>query len=371
MGRIDPKLIQEGEESSAKIVKYRGITSAVAALGGHHHNFVVYDDDSVEIFEIVHKDINGRDQKHTHVYEGVYPYGYILEENVDGIPHKHRIVSVKHPIELRKTVYGKKSFNDKVDKDFSEFFSSGESKPSLDQFFKDYESLFYDIPKSGTNSHLYLIKQSRGYTGNYIDNRDVEILELTGKISELEEKLAEQETADKEHPVFTNGTFLKEADKPTVWYMDKGVKRGIADWDTYLVLKRVNGHETDTPDEEVWILVNEDVIKGLDTGAKFRSEDLYGDAEQRDKEEEKKKIELDPDDFKADPSNYETPSDYIAALDRETRQLLAKEEYVQELYYRYKYDSENVTNPGERSEASRKFKQVRKELYNLRRKILK
>ena len=77
---------------------------------------------------------------------------------------------------------------------------------------------------------------------------------------ERKEELAEKDQADKEHPVFTKGTFLKEADKPTVWYMDKGVKRGIADWDTYLVLKRVNGHETATPDEEVWILINEDVI---------------------------------------------------------------------------------------------------------------
>ena len=94
--------------------------------------------------------------------------------------------------------------------------------------------------------------------------------------------------------------------------MDKGAKRAITDYDTYLVLKRVNGHELDKPDEEVYILVNEDVIKGLDTGPRFTSEDLYGDEEQRDKEEEKKRIELDPDDFIADPSHYDTTSDYIA-----------------------------------------------------------
>ena len=60
--------------------------------------------------------------------------------------------------------------------------------------------------------------------------------------------------------------------------------------EVYNILKRVNGHSAEEPNEEVIILVTEDVIKGLETGPKFRSEDLYGDEEQRKPEEENKLV---------------------------------------------------------------------------------
>ena len=371
MGRIDPKLIVKGEESNIKIVKFKGTTSITA---GHQHNFVVYEDDTVEIFEAISKNREtGQEEKHTHEYLGEYPYGVmskVLRSSKSKKTHFHKIESISHPINLQKTVYGKKSFDDKINRSFNEFMSKSKDI-SMEEFFTYYNQMFYEIPKDGSNSHKAIIDQSTDYIGDFMDSRDTEIIELVNKVVDLEQKLAAAEEADKEHPIFTNGTFLKQADKKPIYYMDKGAKRKITDFDTYLVLKRVNGHETDKPDEEVYILVNEDVIKGLETGPKFSPEDLYGDVEQRDKAEEKRRVELDPDDFKANPSNYDNVSDYIAALDRETRQLLAKEEYVQELYYRYQYDSQNITNEGERSEAKDKYREVREELYNLRRKILK
>ena len=371
MGRIDPKLIVPGEESNIKIVKFKGTTSRAA---GHQHNFVVYEDDTVEIFEVISKNREtGQEEKHTHEYLGEYPYGImskVLRNSKSNKTHFHKIDSVSHPINLQKKVYGKKSFDDKINRSFDEFMSKSKDI-SMEEFFTYYNQMFYEIPKDGSNSHKAIIDQSTDYIGDFMDSRDTEIVELVNQVVDLEQKLAAAEEADKEHPIFTNGTFLKQADKKPIYYMDKGAKRKITDFDTYLVLKRVNGHETDKPDEEVYILVNEDVIKGLETGPKFSPEDLYGDVEKRDKAEEKRRVELDPDDFKANPSNYDTTSDYIEALDRETRQLLAKEEYVQELYYRYQYDSQNITNGDERSEAKNKFQEVRKELYDLRRKILK
>ena len=371
MGRLDPRIVENREESLIKVVKLKGKTSAES---GHQHDFVVYEDDSVEIFEaVIINNLTGQQEKHTHEYMGEYPYGVmsrVLKSSQNDTPHNHKIDSVSYPIDLQKTVYGKNSFSDKIDKKFSEF-GSPTNTISIDEFFKHYQEMFYEIPKEGSNSHKAIIEQSTDYIGDFIDDRDTEILDLTNQVVELERKLAEQKEADKEHPVFVNGTFLKEADKKTIYYMDKGAKRAITDYDTYLILKRVNGHEEDKPDEEVYILVNEDVIKGLETGPRFSSEDLYGDAEQRDEEEEKKRVELDPDDFVADPSHYDTTSDYIAALDRETRQLLAKEEYVQELYYRYQADSQNITDPSEREEAANKFDEVRQELYDLRRRILR
>ena len=329
MGRIDPKLIQTGEESLIKIIKFRGQTSLVK---NHYHKFVVYEDNSVEIEEVLFNGV-----LHNHQYYGEYPGGFILEGNQSGIEHKHKIVSVKHPIILTKRIYGKKGFADKISKDFDELFTPKEDKLDVKEFFDSYQEIFYEIPKSGENSHITIIKQSSEFVGDFVDERDVEITELTSQIVDLEKKLTEQDKLDKEHPIFTNGSFLKVADNPTIYYMDKGVKRAITSYETYLILKRVNGHAPDKADEEVYILITEDVVKGLETGPKFSSEDLYGDEEQRNKEEEKKRVKLDPDDFIADPTNYDTPSDYIAALDRETRQLLAKEEYVQELYYRLRF----------------------------------
>ena len=372
MGRIDPKLIVEGEESSIKIVKYKGQT-AVERGTKHTHKFVVYEDDTIEIFDHHHKDPNtGQVTKHTHEYLGEYPGGKMSFTTIgnNGRRHKHSIKSVSQPINLNKKIYGKKTYSTVIDKEFTEFGSIDTSlTPS--EFFQQYRKLFYDIPKDGANSHKTIIMESTSYIGDFLDERDVEIVELVSTIVELEKKLSKSEQADKEHPVFTNGTFLKHPDNPTVWYMDKGAKRGITDWETYLVLKRVNGHAVDKDNEEVWILVTEDVIKGLETGPKFSSEDLYGDVEKREEQEEKRLVELDPDDFIADPSNYETPSHYIEALDRETRQLLAKEEYMQELYYRYKHDSTQVVDEGDRAEAKSRFTDIRKQLYDLRRKILK
>ena len=322
MGRIDPKLIVEGEESSIKIVKFKGLT---AFESNHQHNFVVYEDDSVEIFPHFYKDPQtGQTTKHTHEYLGEYPGGYVSFTTTghNSSRHKHKLGSVSQPIKLSKKIYGKKSYDSVIDTAFSEFIQT-KSPVTLKEFFKHYRDLFYEIPKNGENSHKSLINESTDYIGDFLDERDVEILDLTQEIVDLEQKIAERDREDKEHPVFKNGSFLKQPDNPTVYYMDKGVKRGITDWDTYLVLKRVNGHSPDKPDEEVWILITEDVVKGLETGPKFSSEDLYGDAEKREEEEEKRLVELDPDDFIADPSNYETPSHYIEALDRETRQLLA------------------------------------------------
>ena len=363
MGSIDPKLIQTGEESLTKIVKFRGQTSMDK---NHFHKFVVYEDNSVKIEDVLFNGV-----LHNHQYYGEYPGGFILEGNQSGVEHKHKIVSVKHPIILSKRIYGKKGFANKISRDFDELFTPKEDKLNVKEFFDSYQEIFYEIPKSGENSHITIIKQSSEFVGDFLDERDVEITELTSQIVDLEKKLTEQDKLDKEHPIFTNGSFLKVADNPTIYYMDKGVKRAITSYETYLILKRVNGHAPDKADEEVYILITEDVVKGLETGPKFSSEDLYGDEEKRNKEEEKKRVELDPDDFVADPTNYDTPSDYIAALDRETRQLLAKEEYVQELYYRYKHDSENVSDASDRNEAGEKFNEVKKELHHLRRKILR
>ena len=177
---------------SPKVVQFKGVTEAMVlpnGEGGHRHQFVVYEDNTVEIFDFIRKDAEtGEISKHRHEYEGEYPYGYMLEEAFEGSQHKHKITSVSHPITIKKRVYSSKSSNKVIDKGFSEFHKSSETEEiDLKKFWKDHEKVFYSIPKEGeTDSHEYLIKSSLDYYNNYQDERDAEIIELTEKIVELE-----------------------------------------------------------------------------------------------------------------------------------------------------------------------------------------
>jgi hypothetical protein len=60
--------------------------------------------------------------------------------------------------------------------------------PTVDEFFSDYDQLFFDIPKFGeTNSHEYLIKTSQEYIGlsNVVND---EIQALINEITELRQE---------------------------------------------------------------------------------------------------------------------------------------------------------------------------------------
>lgn len=65
-------------------------------------------------------------------------------------------------VEFEKRVYNKKAFNDVVDRSFREFGQTPtESIKTVDQFFLDYEDLYYQIPVTGSvNSHQYLVEKS-------------------------------------------------------------------------------------------------------------------------------------------------------------------------------------------------------------------
>jgi len=407
MARLDPKLIQQGEESLQKKVKLKGHTSfgIVSSFspnrnsttnttltsdynenplqrseveeeqGNHRHEFIIYEDDTVEILPYIEEypedgELLNSKESHTHTYIGFWPNGFIEENDQRGITHKHKIIGAQEKIQIIQPMYN--DVSSVIDTSFSEIFSGVDNKiPTIVEFFRFYQRLFYNIPKEGVNSHTFLINESLGYVNNYAEPNSEEILELTNRIVELEKEIAEKDSLDKEHPIFQNGTFLKDPDNATVYYMDKGQKRAIDNMEVFNILKRVNGHSPEEPNEEVIILVTEDVIKGLETGPKFRSEDLYGDEEKRQEEEAKKLVKLDPDDFIADPNNYETVDDYLVALDRETRQLLAKEEYLQELYYRYKSDSEDLFDVEARKRAKEDSKTYLGELSQVRRKILR
>ena len=390
MGRIDPALIQRGEGTTLKIVKYRGSTQKEedSEIGiPHTHKFVVYEDDTIEIFEHIHVDEEGIQHKHRHKYIGDYPNGYIAK---DHIGHIHDIVSIAQPITMKKEVYGKKSFNKMINKrlkgakdmgagsdeqnaDFTELFKQ-KTPMTVDEVFDKLDEVFYDIPDKGPRSHVSLIQNSLEIVQNFEDPRDKEIEEMTDEMVELEKKLAQQEMdtgVDKQHSIFQNGSFLKGKLGP-IYYMQKGTKRRIRGTDTYKMLKRAQGHKPDRPDEEIWVEVTSVVLDGIDTGPEFHEEDInVGPDETRKEVEEKKMVKLDPDDFMLNPTNYKSTSEYLEVLDREVRQKAALEDYQESLRYRYQRDVRDITDPEEVEEAQMRLDEVTAELKKTRDAIIR
>ena len=105
-------------------------------------------------------------------------------------------------INLNKQVFEKQAFDNTIDTSFSELTTSTQlvtasSTPTIDQFFQDYQTLFYNIPKFGdTNSHEYLVINSQAYIGTVGGNDDLvealiaEVTELRNENIALQQELA-------------------------------------------------------------------------------------------------------------------------------------------------------------------------------------
>ena len=81
-------------------------------------------------------------------------------------------------VKLNKQVFTKSQFNNTVNTEFTQLVSSSAaptgSNISVDQFFQEYQALFYQIPKFGdTNSHQYLIITSQEYIGSEAGGNEV------------------------------------------------------------------------------------------------------------------------------------------------------------------------------------------------------
>ncbi len=100
-------------------------------------------------------------------------------------------------IDLKKEVFNKTQYEQVIDTNFSQLgvpsvSASAEDTISVEEFFSNYNAIFYDIPPNGeTNSHQFLVEQS----GQYInfDDLSAEIIALQEEIAGLrKELLAEQ-----------------------------------------------------------------------------------------------------------------------------------------------------------------------------------
>jgi hypothetical protein len=85
---------------------------------------------------------------------------------------------------LNKKLFVKNKYERVIDTKFSQLATTLPSNQlsnsptiSIEQFFQDYEQLFFQIPKFGSiNSHEYIIKTSSEYIGSDLINDDIQAL---------------------------------------------------------------------------------------------------------------------------------------------------------------------------------------------------
>lgn len=98
-------------------------------------------------------------------------------------------------VPIIRKVYGKNSFQNVVDTNFSQLINpdntTSESLDSnVESFFRDYDNLFFDIPPSGSeNTHLELVKRSSDYIGFSFDDLQEELRNLREENVSLKNQL--------------------------------------------------------------------------------------------------------------------------------------------------------------------------------------
>lgn len=97
-------------------------------------------------------------------------------------------------IQIKKTVYQKDDYDKVVDRSFSSFKQPVPEaiEKTVEQFFKDYEELYLEIPVQGDEqSHEYLSLRS----GDLISINDIEqdIQPLLDEIAELRQQLLDSQ----------------------------------------------------------------------------------------------------------------------------------------------------------------------------------
>ncbi len=270
---------------------------------------------------------------------------------------------------IEKKLYGSDGFRNNLDLSFSEINKS-DPKKNIDNFFKDYDELFFDIPDEGEEkSHRAILEKSGEYL-NIFAQKDVEIEKLEDQIDELQERIDELENPE-EHPFYKNGTIISIDKGGSYFYMDKGKKRPIVGGrpgSVYAALKLALGFKEDDDDYEMNIVkaVPRDIINQIDNGPSFDKEDLGGGLPLRPKSIA---VMLDPSDFRANPDLYNSVKEYKVQLENEITQAWDLERNMENQFFKYSNDLNTLPDGPEKDRSRGLREEAREELNDARRKL--
>ena len=98
-------------------------------------------------------------------------------------------------VTLTKTNFGRTSYTQTINTEFTQLLPPSpvtvdENIPTVNDFFNYYNALFFQIPKTGENSHTTLIESSTEYIGYVPQSQELEALQQ--EITFLREQLLTQ-----------------------------------------------------------------------------------------------------------------------------------------------------------------------------------
>lgn len=98
-------------------------------------------------------------------------------------------------VTLVKTNYGRTSYTQTINTEFTQLVPPSpvtveNDIPTVDDFFNYYNALFFQIPKTGDNSHTTLIESSTKYIGYNPQSQELQALQQ--EITFLREQLLTQ-----------------------------------------------------------------------------------------------------------------------------------------------------------------------------------
>ena len=222
---------------------------------------------------------------------------------------------------FNKKIYSRGGVIDKLESGFSEL-SLQKVSVDIEKFFDDYNDVFFEIPKTGENSHSTLVQKSKNFINNFVDPKDAVIDNLNTQIQELELQLAE--AFDKEHPVFTNGSLIELAEPHQYYFMDRGFRRYVNWNDTMMDIIKMKAYGN-TDNANVPVLTPA-MMNSIPQGYPNLSEDNFGEIYDPTLNESAAAISFilfqydqngDPD---VDPNNYDDKTLYFEALEADITQ---------------------------------------------------
>ena len=98
-------------------------------------------------------------------------------------------------VTLTKTNFGRTSYTQTINTEFTQLLPPSpvtvdENIPTVNDFFNYYNALFFQIPKTGENSHTTLIESSTEYIGYVPQSQELQALQQ--EITFLREQLLTQ-----------------------------------------------------------------------------------------------------------------------------------------------------------------------------------
>jgi len=174
-------------------------------------------------------------------------------------------------IKLNKKIYEAQETKEYLKNNFKEFKME---QYTVDDFFRNYDSLFFNIPKKGLSSHSTIVEKSKKYAGMPANPKIERILELNNQIKKIQLDI---DSIEVENDLIPNRAVIQNRNNSAIkYYIQSGRKRKIETNTIFRLLKRQAGFKDNMADNEFVVLLDQSAIENITSGPSINSEeDLY------------------------------------------------------------------------------------------------